>query len=176
MAKHYKKLISAAEIGDFAEVSRLIPKSNARAQEKHGNTALMLACMGRWGSIESRIACVNALLPVSDANATNNRGETALMIAAASGLTKCLELLLPVSDTNARERWGNTALMLAAIWGRVEVVKALLPDSDLTAIDTRAPRRQQGRKKRRDTNADQRRQFQTGGAAPSNKTLDTDRR
>lgn len=78
-------MLSCVE-GEEAFVALLLPLSDARASDRDGETALMLAAFGHPG-------CVELLLPASDPKACDADGWTALMWAAASGSERCVELL-----------------------------------------------------------------------------------
>ena len=99
-------LMLACLEGEDAFVRLLLPWSEARASDRDGETALMLASFGHP-------TCVELLLPVSDPMAGDADGWTALMWAASSGNESCVELLLPHSDASATNLSGVTALDIA---------------------------------------------------------------
>ena len=65
----------AAENKNDKYVELLIPKTDVKATNYKGNSALMLAA--GWGTAKS----VELLLPFSNVKATNKKGESALYIA-----------------------------------------------------------------------------------------------
>jgi len=97
--------------GKDAFVALLLPFSDARASDRDGETALMLAAFGHP-------RCVELLLPLSDPMACDSDGWTALMWAASSGSEPCIELLLPHSDADAATSSGLTALDIARAYAR----------------------------------------------------------
>lgn len=101
-------LMLACVEGESSFVEMLIPWSDARASDRDGETALMLAAFGHPN-------CVELLLPVSDPMAGDTDGWTALMWAASSGNERCVELLLPLSDVTATNQSGVTALDIARV-------------------------------------------------------------
>lgn len=104
-------LMLACVEGEAGLAALLLPWSDAKASERDGETALMLASFGHP-------ACVELLLPVSDALACDADGWTALMWAASSGSERCVELLLPHSDASAATASGLTALDIARTYNQ----------------------------------------------------------
>lgn len=104
-------LMLACVEGEASFVEFLLPWSDAKASERDGETALMLAAFGHPN-------CVELLLPFSDPLAGDTDGWTALMWAASSGNEKCVALLLPHSDVTAANASGVTAHDIALAHNR----------------------------------------------------------
>ena len=101
-------LMLACVQGGASFVELLLPWSDAKASDRDGETALMLAAFGHP-------ACAELLLPVSDPMAGDTDGWTALMWAVSSDNEKCVELLLRHSDETATNESGVTALDIARV-------------------------------------------------------------
>jgi len=84
-----KLLIEAAQIGNPAEVERLISISDPQFEDSKA-----LICAAAAGHPD----CVKLLIPVSDLKANNSK---ALELSAFNGHADCVELLIPVSDPKA---------------------------------------------------------------------------
>ncbi len=93
-------MLSCVE-GEAAFVELLLPLSEAKASDRDGETALMLAAFGHPG-------CVKLLLPVSDPRACDADGWTALQWAVSSGSQACVDLLLPYGKPAAAADPGGT--------------------------------------------------------------------
>jgi len=122
-------LMLAAEHGRAPCVELLLPVSDARAVDDHGQTAFMRA---------STPACLQALLAVSNPNAVCSMGRDALMHAAARGEADCVRWLIPVSNpSRTTPEMGHDALWLAVDDGKgsMECALALLPVSDARRLN-----------------------------------------
>jgi len=141
--KNTQLLIEAAEIGDAAEVQRLILRAKPKTQY-----ILALYNAARSGHAE----CVKLLIPLCDPKASNS---ISLYLAAQHGHAECVKLLIPVSDPQANQCFAlcwatgnqhlecmrlllqvsntevnNRLLRSTAHSGHVECVKLLIPFSD----------------------------------------------
>jgi hypothetical protein len=120
------ELHQAAIAGDLdavrAAVASGIPIPIDSVEEKHGNSALMLAAYNNHPSVLSWLLGAGA---VPDVRCYEHN--TALMKAAWSGATECVVRLIRAgADVNAAEQEGMTPLMIAAFHGHFDVVKVLL--------------------------------------------------
>ena len=88
----------------------MLPKSDAKASNKNGQTALMYAA--QYGNKD----LLEPLLSKFDAKATDKQGYTALMYVAFYGTEQMVEVLLPKSDANASNNYdGYTARTLQGL-------------------------------------------------------------
>lgn len=118
-----KQLREAAGRGDFAQVKSLLDKgADVNAQDKYGETALMLAAYyGRMDVLKL------ALHKGADIRTKERGGGTALMMASSKGYVEVVKLLLESgSDVNARDKNGLAALMYASSKGHGDVVGLVL--------------------------------------------------
>jgi len=123
-------LMSAAEGGHVDCVRALLPRSNPRARDEDGDTALIVA------AFSNAVECVAALASVSDANAVDSDGKTALLWAASRENKGILDILIPLSDLETRDNDGRTALLVAIAHNDLAVVKALAAAGvDFRAVD-----------------------------------------
>lgn len=91
---------------------------------KHGETALMIAC--RLGYSTAALVLVQK---GANARLQNLKGDTALILSILSGCYKTLDLIISSSanlDVNARNKEGQTALMIAAARDDLHQVKMLV--------------------------------------------------
>ena len=97
------------------------PKINLNLRNKHGETALMLAC------IKGNLALARLLIK-RDAD-INHPGWTALHYAASGGHTDIIRLLLDESAyIDAESPNGTTPLMMAARYGNSKAVQLLIEE------------------------------------------------
>jgi ankyrin repeat protein len=118
-------LMDAAERGLLRCVELLAPISDAKAVDKAGESALILAVK------KGNENCARPLLGASDLDRTGGDDAefTALMHAVARGSVGCARALLEAGASleTRSGRWGKgTALMVAATKGRAECVRLLL--------------------------------------------------
>jgi len=111
----------------MAAFKRLLAVSDARATNKQGESALLIA------SNAGHASQVAALLPHSDVNAKEaQEGNGVLALAAASAVPL---LLAAGADAKARNNDGQTPLMMAASMGDESKVAALIQSSEANARD-----------------------------------------
>lgn len=113
-------LAIAATKNNLALVQMLIKAgANLNAQNRFGNTALMIALERGFDSI------VGAMLEAqADVNIQNSEGKTALMIAAKKGSAAFLDRLLRAGARNdLKDTSGNTAYDIAVKSGHAELLQ-----------------------------------------------------
>jgi ankyrin repeat protein len=123
-----KDLISAAERGDTAEVTRLLAQGvPVNAQDARGRTAALAATHGGHAEV------VRALIEAgADLNIRDSIKDNVLLYAGAEGELEILRLAIAAgADTHITNRFGGTALIPAAERGHVEIVRTLLTTSDV---------------------------------------------
>ncbi|MBI2880352.1 MAG: ankyrin repeat domain-containing protein [Candidatus Tectomicrobia bacterium] len=115
-------LVSAADAGDGASVTRLIIEgANVNAKDNHGWTPLMRAAAAGHTEVVKVLMAAGA-----DVNLKGENGETPLMAAAYYGHTgPLLRLLAGGADVSAKTSDGQTALMMAQKQGHPLAVKLL---------------------------------------------------
>lgn len=102
-------------------------RSKAYAVYDAGETALMIACGGEYGSGINRASACALCDAGADVNAADARGETALMRAAAAGCYDTVSLLIERgAKVNMQSERGETALSIAAQKGAFDVMTALI--------------------------------------------------
>lgn len=112
-------LTIAAAKNDLNLIKMLIgARANINAQNRFGNTALMIALERGFDSI------VQALLEAqADVNIQNNEGKTALMIAAKKGNASYVDQLIAAGARNEfKDASGKTAYQIAVDNGHVELL------------------------------------------------------
>jgi hypothetical protein len=99
--------------------------ANVDAVDRHGNTALHLACW-RWHDCHGGI--VRALLRANvDPNITGEFGWTPLMLACAEGNSVAVSALIESgANINHTDPFGLTALMHACVMARVDCVRVMV--------------------------------------------------
>lgn len=112
-------LIAAAISGNITEVERLIPLSDAKANDSQ---ALYFA------ATNGHLRCVELLIPVSDPLSGDS---LALRMAVCNSQVACAKLLLPVSDPQAAE---STILLAAVLSKNEEIVALLYPVSNVDHV------------------------------------------
>lgn len=97
--------------------------ADPNAQNKHGQTGLMIAARADSVEIVSLLLTHNADVRIKDED-----GRNVLMYAVETkDLPSCLKLLLDSKiNINDHDREGVTALMMAASWGKLETVRHLI--------------------------------------------------
>lgn len=111
-----------------------VAASAGAVNERHGRTALMMAC-ARWEGVSADIVTALLACPTvaAAADLKHSGGQTALMLAAECGNENVIGALLacPVIEASASAASceGKTALMYACYHGRANAVVALLASS-----------------------------------------------
>jgi len=105
------------------------PRVDVNLQDKYGNTALMIACVG------NSIEVVKVLLADSrvNVNLQDKWGKAALMEACTHNYIEIVKQLLADSrfNVNLQDKWGKAALMEACTSNYIEIVKQLLADPNI---------------------------------------------
>lgn len=129
-------LMWAAMSASAARVKILAPVSDAREQDDHGNSALMLLLQNvRQKSKKQALECLREILPLSEVNARAKNGDTALKIAVWGENKDAARLLLEAgADAKILLDDGRTLLMEVATWADKKWVELLLPHSNIFAV------------------------------------------
>lgn len=115
-----KKLIAAAEVGDLAQVKKLvaIKTNNLNAQDQTGATALMLA------AINGNLEIVNFLIKAkANLELKSNEGETALTFAVSNDQSEIATALINAG--------ANTNVTMAGDEGDNILIRSVLSDKKL---------------------------------------------
>lgn len=98
-----RRFFHAAELGDTATIRQYLAQQvNLSQRDKHGNTALMLACAA-GNCLTARLFLESG----ADVRQINHQGETALALAAQEAHPRVVRLLLRHGATWENSRAGN---------------------------------------------------------------------
>ena len=115
----------------------LLPWADAKAQDKEGRSALMIAAEA------GNLVAIERLLPLSDVAAVDQYGRDALMHTVAGrpgeNQEEAARRLATVSDLGLRDDHGASALRLAASSGAKKALAALIPLQGLDAAGAPLP-------------------------------------
>ncbi len=117
------ELITAAGRGDLARVQTLLAaKAPVDAQDRAGQTALLLAVNGNHVAIAEALMDAGASINVQAANR-----DTPWLLAGAQGRAEIVAKMIPRGpDLSIRNRFGGNALIPACERAHVETIRLLL--------------------------------------------------
>ncbi|OBZ17940.1 ankyrin repeat domain-containing protein [Bacillus sp. FJAT-26390] len=128
MDKLNKALLTAAEQGDIASITKLLAEgADINAVDRQGRTSAMIAVHANKLDVFNHLAGLGANINIQD-----DRLDNPLLYAGAEGKMEFVQAAIAAgADTTITNRFGGTALIPAADRGHVAIVKELLTTSDV---------------------------------------------